>query len=535
MVKRLILLIFVVAGFHCSVANTSDESAEFFQDYEKVLHDFHREINTSITIRKRALEFFKQELLEGDAQYFNASEIADVQTTVERYVQNRQVLLHDIAYRYRKLIDGMELALVTDKPTGKAHRSGVLALGRKNYLQINPNDELGRQYIKALKMGLAAALTLYDNFKIAISPFQDNGRFRRKINNDNLDNKKVLEEISGNFRRLDNYKDTLRVVEFNEQLQKWASQNPQSLIAKDEDLSYFNVLIDGSYTNRKIQEVTLVDRVAFRTIRLRRILRDYLFEFGEDSMNLVSKGFGNGVGLVETRQGYLKSIPTAHKQKIEDALKPGDILLEKTPFRLTDRFIPGHWGHVAIWTGNQKQLEDLGIWQRLPDLYKKAKQRLGYEGPSFQSQIKAGRKVIEALRPGVEINTLEHFLNIDDMAVLRDRKVNKLAMQRYLLRAFEQVGKEYDFNFDVETDTKIVCSELAFVAYDDYQWPIEKTAGRYTISPDHVGEKAKNGNPFVPVMLYHDGLLVGKNIQLNFNRLMNAQYQDVRTDLVPIK
>ena len=507
---------------------------EFFNDYESRLHDFHREIDVSLSLRKHAIEFYKQETLEGDEQYFNARDIVLIQETVDQYAKNREVLLQGIAYRYRKIIDDVELRFDTKHPTQLKGDQTLMGIGREHLLLINPNDELGRQYIKVIKLGLAAALTLYDNFKIAIGPFQDKGQFRRKINYDNLDNKQMLLEISGNFRRLDNYKDTLRVVEFNDQLSQWENANPQSDLVLDKDNSYFNVLIQGSYTNQKIKDVSILDRLSFRTIRFRRLLRDFLFEFGSDSMDLVSKSFGNGMGLIATRQGYLKNIPTSHKQKIEQEMKPGDIILEKTPFRLTDRFIPGHWGHVAIWVGSKAQLQSLGVWDELPSIYKKAQQRLGYKGPSFQDQILGGKKIIEALRPGVEINSLEHFLNIDDLAVLRDQKVDDNSMKRYLIRAFEQVGKEYDFNFDVETDTRIVCSELAFVAFDDYQWPVEKTAGRYTISPDHVGEKAKNGNPFVPVMLYHDGKLVVKDIQLNFNRLMNADYEAVLPDLQPV-
>ena len=33
-------------------------------------------------------------------------------------------------------------------------------------------------------------------------------------------------------------------------------------------------------------------------------------------------------------------------------MQAGDILLEKTPFRLTDKMIPRYWGHATIWTGH---------------------------------------------------------------------------------------------------------------------------------------------------------------------------------------
>lgn len=534
----LIAALFVMGGCATSGAKQKEMRnihATFYDDYEPNLIKFNQEIDQSLTLRKRAVEFFTQERLEGEEQYFNANDISRVQTSVEEYQRNRDVLLYDIANRYRQLIEDVELVFTTDKPSGLEFGFHLAGAGNGDRLYVNPKDQKGKEYIKAIKLGLAATLTLYDNFIIAIMPYQENGHFRRKINYDNIDNNKIIEKISGNFRRLDNYKDTLLVVEFNEQLLAWEKENPDSVVSKDKDNGYLNVLIQGSYTNKRITEITLVDRLAFRTVRLRRILRDILFDVGNDSMNAVSKLFGNGMGLVSSRQGYLKNIPETHVDKMESQMKAGDILLEKTPFRLTDRFIPGHWGHVAIWTGTEQELRDIGLWNELPSLHKNAQKRFGYEGPPFQQQIRNGHMIIEALRPGVQINRLTDFLNIDDMAVLRDNSVSRIAMKRYLQRAFEQVGKEYDFNFDVETDKKIVCSELAFVTYDDYQWPVAKTAGRYTISPDHVGIKAKGDGPFEPVILYHDGKLIEQNIQKNFNHLMDFEYDRVQIDLLKIE
>lgn len=507
----------------------------FYDDYEPNLHKFNHEINRSLQLRKGAVGFYTQEMLESDGQYFNANDIKQIHSTVAEYKRNREVLLKEIAYRYRKLIDDVEIKFSLTELSGLVNYPSLFTLGGKNVLYVNPTDEKGKHYINVIKLGLAATLTLYDNFIIAIMPYQENGHFRRNVNYDNIDNQKIIEEISGNFRRLDNYKDTLRVVEFNDSVSQWEKQNSDSASFLNKDNDYFNVLIEGSYTNRRIKEITMFDRLAFRTVRFRRILRDAMFDFGNTTMNLVSKIFGNSMGLISSREGYLKNIPPEHKNKIKEELVAGDILLEKTPFRLTDRFIPGHWGHVAIWVGTEKELKELGVWQELPALYAKAKKRFNYQGPSFQQQIRSDHKIVEALRPGVQINTLEHFLDVDDMAVLRDNKANKSSMKRYILRTFEQIGKEYDFNFDVETDRKIVCSELAFVAFDDYQWPVEKTAGRYTISPDHVGVKADGNGPFTPIMLYHDGKKIKKNIQTNFNHLMNSEYEAVRADLLLIK
>ena len=81
-----------------------------------------------------------------------------------------------------------------------------------------------------------------------------------------------------------------------------------------------------------------------------------------------------------------------------------------------------------------------------------------------------GHHIVEALRPGVELNTMDHFLEIDDMAILRpnyceERFNDGKCFTRderltFLKNSLQQVGKNYDFNFDANTEDVIVCSEL---------------------------------------------------------------------------
>ncbi len=192
---------------------------------------------------------------------------------------------------------------------------------------------------------------------------------------------------------------------------------------------------------------------------------------------------------------------------LKPQLQAGDILLEKTPFRLTDKLIPGYWGHVAIWLGGEKELKELGIWEH-PVV------------KNFQPDIKSGLGVVEALRNGVQINSLGHFLNVDDVAVLRQRNLSKEERINIIILALRQVGKSYDFNFNIETNNKIVCSELVYVAYSNMQWPTEKTLGRHTISPTHIAKKANQNGPFKVISLYLDGKRVDKEQEQQFSSLL---------------
>jgi uncharacterized protein YycO len=227
------------------------------------------------------------------------------------------------------------------------------------------------------------------------------------------------------------------------------------------------------------------------------ISSDKLYSFGNDGLNLFSKFFGNSIGLIESRKGLLYN-RTDVLTFLNSKLKAGDILLEKTPFRLTDKFIPGHWGHAAIWIGTESELKQLKIWHH--PVVKK-----------YHDKIRQGNLVVEALRPGVELNSLQHFINIDDLAILRDTKMDNKTRAERIILALRQLGKEYDFNFDVETTDKIVCSELIYIVYTDINWPTNKTLGRFTISPDNVASKALNSGPLKLISLFHNGNYIANN------------------------
>jgi hypothetical protein len=242
-----------------------------------------------------------------------------------------------------------------------------------------------------------------------------------------------------------------------------------------------------------------------------RISRDVVAELRDDGFDGVSKFFGNSVGLVESRKGKLFGKEEIRKQLLE-TLQPLDILLEKTPFRLTDKLIPGHFGHVAIWIGSQKELKEKGLWDN--EVVVPYHHKITPEGEEEAS--KNGYQIVEALREGVKLSSLKQFMNIDDFAILRPVFSENISEKEKesLLLAFRQVGKEYDFNFDVNTTEKIVCSELAYVCFPQIDWPTEKTAGRFTISPDNVANLCWEGVPLELITFYHDGEKVAEEKQL---------------------
>jgi len=240
-------------------------------------------------------------------------------------------------------------------------------------------------------------------------------------------------------------------------------------------------------------------------------------DLGEDGLTLatneLSKTLGNSAGMVETRKGKLYNDEDA-AENVRSVIKAGDILLEKTPFRLTDKLIPGHWGHAAVYIGTEEELVALGIWD-YPVVV------------PFQEDIRADKLIDEALRDDVQLNTIEHFLNVDDVAIMHDRTESDEAKADRIILALRQLGKEYDFNFDIETSVKIVCSELIYVTSIMIDWVTEEVVGIHTISPDNVAVKSiEDYSIFDITLLYHDGLEVTTDKKVKMKRLLEEAEEE---------
>lgn len=363
----------------------------------------------------------------------------------------------------------------------------------------------GRLFMKRLKLALAAGLILYDNYTVGIHPYTVDGKFRRLLTTDRPE----LQGRLGAIQR--SYLDPLnrRKMAFGIAAYLGESRDP-SYAPLDWETDYLDALVRQSpglvYLRRSGFDVA-----GGTLLGLTRAIGDELGEVSRFSTFTTSRLFGNSIGLIETRRGHLTGLTPEERRELADRLEPLDVLLEKTPFRLTDKFIPGHWGHVAIWVGNERQLRALGVWND-PAV------------APYHAAIRQGRQVVEALRPGVSINRLDEFLNIDDLAVLRRGDLAPAQRREFIRNAFRQIGKAYDFLFDVETDRRIVCSEIAYVVFPDVAWPTARALGRYTISPDHVAERGTRSNPFTPVVLFHRGVRLDERLEETFAALLKQDY-----------
>jgi len=193
-----------------------------------------------------------------------------------------------------------------------------------------------------------------------------------------------------------------------------------------------------------------------------------------------SQFFGNTIGmfyrLTDQRQNADLLLPL---------LQPFDLILVKSAHHLTDRFIPGYFGHVGIWLGQE-------LTSRL---------KQGLSGKT-DSGIKT---TVEALRSGVQTSTLEEFADGEIFLVIRPRKLTNQQSETIISNIGKQLSKGYDFNFDIESPETITCTELIYLAYDFVDWKTRYTWSRYTLSPDDLVSTALDDSRFEFPVLVKNG------------------------------
>lgn len=503
-------LILFALLLQCSLALADEESAS------KEFLDFQQRVATMLTVRSNAYQFAQSTGITQSAKpVLTRAQSNQLRDLAGQYLAARNALLPEAEKISPLFNSGTLLTLTSDKPTGKLVSTSMPDSGDAMPLSeyaINPLDAKGRVELQRILRGLAAAMVLWDSYRIAVEPYEKNSSMRYALNYD-VGNAASLRDLAKNYYSPELRTRLLKAMRFVDDYAEW-QRTQQFTTTAEEDylyaltqstLWYAELHASGTVQTEALLHFASED-IQLHTQRVQRVL-----SYG------LSMGFGNMVGLVQTRRGKLAKMSSADMAKLSEELKPLDILLEKTPFRLTDKMIPGHYGHVAVWLGSEEELRALGVWEQII--------------PAYQDKIRKGGRIVEALRGGVTISTLEHFLNIDDLLALRDqRPVSPEYKRQAILTALAQVGKEYDFNFDVYTHQRIVCSELAYVVFPDVAWPLERTLGRYTISPDNVAQLAVIAQPvFDPAVIYRDGQRVQADLRPILAKLIDRKNKPADT------
>ncbi|HEY3449463.1 MAG TPA: YiiX/YebB-like N1pC/P60 family cysteine hydrolase [Myxococcales bacterium] len=120
---------------------------------------------------------------------------------------------------------------------------------------------------------------------------------------------------------------------------------------------------------------------------------------------------------------HAAKLDDAAAKKMREVLQPGDVILRRTDGTTSNWFIPGYWGHAALYAG---------------------------EG-----------KIVDATTHDVRQISIEDFCKEGDaVIILRAKGIEPKQIAQAVDYANRQVGKKYDFDLDFEDDSRFTCTEL---------------------------------------------------------------------------
>lgn len=469
--KKLFAILLLLSTFSLA-ENKIDTKKQIQQEIFNSIRVFEE----SLTIRDKMVDLYsKLHAKSSTKQPLSGKDLEDLSNTTSSFLKQREKL-YALATKYEK-----------------------------ETKSISNDKESKDIQIAKVSISLASTLLMYDNWMLAISQYQNDNLLRFHLNNPDSGygiGYRELSKMASSFASSENRYRTKSAID-------WYEKNIQNNEIDFENYKYISTLIKNSPSYSIIKENdtssiinTKIEQTTFDFIDTGKSVKN-------ETTNLVSLLFGNTVGMVATRKGKLydsQEILSSTKSNF----KAGDILLEKTPFRLTDSFIPGHWGHAALWVGDEQELKELGIWENEVVV-------------PYHEKIKNGKHIIEALREGVVINSMKHFLNIDDLAVIRYVNITDDERKNIILNAFRQLGKEYDFNFDANSCDKVYCSKLVYLAYGEVPWPTSRTLDRFVVNPDDIASYVVGSDSFEIIMLYHDGKEIKDNKKIAMKEFLNPK------------
>ncbi len=252
---------------------------------------------------------------------------------------------------------------------------------------------------------------------------------------------------------------------------------------------------EGSY-------VYLRDHVLTSVLFTGEVLADTAERRMFDAWFPVQKTVATAMGrAILTTRGKDGLITDEQALEMEKAMRPGDIMLQRRNWHVSNVGIPGFWTHSALYTGDLAVMDAYFASEFPYKGHASFSELLAAEYPTvfarYQEPDKDGRprSVIEAIEPGVVMQSVPVSADADFVVVLRPT-LSKRDVLEALRKAFAHVGKPYDYDFDFVTRDTLVCSELIYDSYfprepekRGLRFELSSVNGRSIVSPLDIAEK----------------------------------------------
>jgi hypothetical protein len=234
------------------------------------------------------------------------------------------------------------------------------------------------------------------------------------------------------------------------------------------------------------------------------LVRDTLYQ----AIYGLQKLSGNMLSERYVRRGHQPQLPADIAAQVRAMLAPGDVLVTRKEYALTNYFLPGFWPHAALYLGDAASLSRLGLGEQV------------HVRPRWARLLEAAQeepqRVLEAQKDGVQLRPLASPLASDSVVVLRPR-LSPEEVAQALARVLAHEGKPYDFDFDFSRSDRLVCTEVVYRAYDGVgpmRFPLVRRAGRPTFSGGDLIGLALERTLFDPVAAFtaDQGLILGGRV-----------------------
>jgi hypothetical protein len=205
---------------------------------------------------------------------------------------------------------------------------------------------------------------------------------------------------------------------------------------------------------------------------------DIVRDFGFQAWFPVQKNVAEWMGDTKVRRLHKHLVSHEQLDAMQAQLEPGDVLVARHNWYLSNVGLPGFWPHAELYVGTWAEAEayfndpEVNAWvQHLPGNHASFTDYLRATYPeawvawtTTDPDDGTPRRVMEAVSEGVVLNSLYRACGADYVAAIRPR-FSRLAKARALDQAFRYFGRPYDFNFDFLTDERLVCTELVYKAW----------------------------------------------------------------------
>ncbi len=294
-------------------------------------------------------------------------------------------------------------------------------------------------------------------------------------------------------------------------------------------------------------EIQLLDYASYNYLNVIKLVRNHRNIVKNNMINFFGKNvfdfwfpFQKWVAISITGIDYSsrkeKYISDKDINIFKEELVPGDVLLKRNNYQLTNIGLPGFWTHTGIYIGCLEKLDKyfgdmllgdcLCVSEYVKVIYPKVYDSLWSEDGNN------GEYIIEVIAPGVVISPLDAIAKVDYFSALRP-KLSKEDKLKALFTAFESLGKAYDYNFDIMTDNAIFCSELIYKSYlgssnkKGITFDLQPKVGRLLLSPNSIIKKFdvefNTENAELEFVVFYDGnAREGKAIRRNATDLKNT-------------